>query len=174
VASGAAADGASAHAHAAGHATGGCPDGACRHATRPGHHGVAASRRRQRGSAEAIGDGAEASSVCPQMAAPTAGRGGVARGGPTGGPWRNAGQKLVSAGRQARVEEAHGERLGKSREGLTVGPHAEVSEREEKRAADTWDREGVGVHLAVAHIEREPAERAHDVGQVGYNLLRRK
>jgi hypothetical protein len=93
---------------------------------------------------------------------------------PDGGPWRDAGRKLVSAGRQARVEEAHGERLGKSREGLTVGPHAEVSEREEKRAADTWDREGVGVHLAVAHIEREPAERAHDVGQVGYNPLRRK
>jgi hypothetical protein len=60
-----------------------CTDRACRHAARPGHRGAAASRRRQRGSAEAIGDGAEASSVCPQMVAPAAGRGGVARGGPT-------------------------------------------------------------------------------------------
>jgi hypothetical protein len=58
-------------------------------------------------------------------------------------------------GRQAGSEEAHGERLGKSREGLTAGPHAEVSEIEEKLAADTWDREGAGVHLVVAHKERE-------------------
>jgi hypothetical protein len=58
-------------------------------------------------------------------------------------------------GRQAGSEEAHGERLGKSCEGLTAGPHAEVSEIEEKLAADTWDREGAGVHLVVAHKERE-------------------
>jgi hypothetical protein len=55
----------------------------------------------------------------------------------------------------AGTEEAHGERLGKSREGLTAGPHAEVSEREGKWAADTWDREGIGVHLVVVHSERE-------------------
>jgi hypothetical protein len=58
--------------------THGCSDKACRHAARPGHHGVAASRRRQWGSAQAIDDSAEASAACPQMAALTAGRVGVA------------------------------------------------------------------------------------------------
>jgi hypothetical protein len=62
------------------------------------------------------------------------------------------------------TEEAHGKRLGISREGLMAGPHvaASVRERErgKKRVADTWDREGAGVHLAVAHRERERAGRS--------------
>jgi hypothetical protein len=62
-----------------------------------------------------VGDGTEASSACPQMSAPAGGRGGVARGDPTGGPWRGVGQnrrrRLVAG-----IEEAFGG-LGKSREG---------------------------------------------------------
>jgi hypothetical protein len=53
----------------------GCPDEACRHAARPGHHGAVACRRLQWDSAEAVGDGTEASSACPQMAAPAGGAG---------------------------------------------------------------------------------------------------
>jgi hypothetical protein len=78
-------------------------------------------------------------------------------------------------GRQAGAEEAHGERLGKSCEGLMAGPHAEVSEIEEKRAADTWDREGAGVHLVVAHKERErAAERACDASRVRSSPFRKR
>jgi hypothetical protein len=61
--------------------------------------------------------------------------------------WNRAGGARV-----ARAGEGIG---GRSREGLTAGPHVAVSEREEKWAADTWDREGTGVHLVVAHKERE-------------------
>jgi hypothetical protein len=86
-----------------------CTDGACWHAARPGHRGAAASRRRQRGSAEAISNGTEMSAACPQMATPIAGRGGVARGDPTGGPWRGAGRNQ----RQRPVAET-----GHGREGL--------------------------------------------------------
>jgi hypothetical protein len=56
-----------------------------------------------------------------------------------GGPRRPDQRSLVrhgpesaSVGRQAGAEEAHGERLEKSREGLTIGPHVEMSERERK------------------------------------------
>jgi hypothetical protein len=93
-----------------------------------------------------------------------------------GGLCRGARPESMPAGQQTRAEEVHGEIFGKSREGLTTGPHAEVIQREEKRAADTWDREGAGVHLAVAHTqrERELAERARDAGQVGSGPLRRK
>jgi hypothetical protein len=150
VASGAAADGASARAraHATGHAARDCPDGACRYAAQPGHHSAAAaatSARRSTGR-----------SRTPQQA-PIGASGSATR---KGGRKRLAGAlhhavrlESVPAGRQDRAEEAHGERLGKNREGLTAGPHAEVSEREEKWAADTWDHEGAGVHLAVAYRE---------------------
>jgi hypothetical protein len=56
----------------------GCPDEACHHVARPGHRGTVANKRQQQGSMEAVSDGAEASSACPQMASPTAARGGVA------------------------------------------------------------------------------------------------
>jgi hypothetical protein len=153
---GAAADGASACAHAAGHATRDCLDGACRYAARPGHRGTAATVANARRSTGG-------SSVPAAQQAPT---------GASGSATRKGGWKRVAGGLHHGVRpesmlaswqagaEAHGERFGKSREWLTAGPHAEVSEREEKRAADTWDREGTGVHLAVAHRERERASGA--------------
>jgi hypothetical protein len=109
VASGTAADGASARArvHTAGAHGMRLSGRACWHAARLGHHGAAASRRRQWGSAEAIGNGTEVSTACPQMEALAAGRGGAAQGDPTGGPWHGAGQnqcrRLV-----ARTDEVHG------------------------------------------------------------------
>jgi hypothetical protein len=69
-----------------------CPNEACRHAAWPEHRGAVASRRRQRGSVEAIDDDTEASTAGPQMAAPAVRRGGVAQGDPTEGPWRGAGR----------------------------------------------------------------------------------
>jgi hypothetical protein len=46
--------------------------------------------------------------------------------------------------RDARVAEAGEGIRGRSREGLTVGPHVAVSQREKKMAADTWARQKEG------------------------------
>jgi hypothetical protein len=160
VASGAAADGASARAHTAGHATRSCLDGACRYAARPGHRGTVAAAA----CAHRLTCG---SSMPAAQQAPTGASGSATRKGGwkrvVGGLCRGARPESMPAGQQARAEEVHGEIFGKSREGLTTGPHVEVIQREEKRAADTWDREGAGVHLAVAHRERE-RERAGGAG----------
>jgi hypothetical protein len=59
--------------------------------------GPSITARRQRGSAEVIGDDTEVSAACLQIAALAVGRGGVSRGDPTRGPWRGAGQNRARA-----------------------------------------------------------------------------
>jgi hypothetical protein len=127
MASGAAADDASARAHMAGHATRSCLDRACRYAAQPGHRGtvaaVACAHRLTCGS------GMPAAQQAPTGASGSATRkGGWKR--VVGGLRRGVWPESMPAGRQARAEEVHGERFGKSREGLTTGPHAEVIQRE--------------------------------------------
>jgi hypothetical protein len=66
------------------------------------------------------------------MAVQQRGRGGVARCDLTGGPWCGAGRNR-HRWPVAVTEEAHGKRLGISREGLMAGPHVAASERERER-----------------------------------------
>jgi hypothetical protein len=111
MASGAAADGASARAHTAGHATRSCLDGACRYAARPGHRGTvaaAACAHRLTG-----GSGMPAAQQAPTGASGSATRkGGWKR--VVGGLRRGVWPESMPAGRQARAEEVHGRDLGKA------------------------------------------------------------